>query len=229
MSSERLNQYANISLPLIAEDLFNQSAPIRNQLFNRSAAFLGVAPNNVSSPSYGSPFGLFKSGRGRGKYGGLASRITQNISGVNPVVEQQPTTPTLDPTQSILFSPGKQAIEDQFANAKESLIASGATGGALADQLLELELNKAKQISDFQGGLAEDELNRAFALGTGILPQVNSGLTSSAAAQAQANAARSQGKGDKGRAVGYVAGTMLTGGNHAGGKAGASVGGKAGG
>lgn len=203
----------------LAEQLFSQSGPIRDALFDRAAAFLGVSPTPISSaqsPPQLSPFSLpgnaLVPGMTPRNNRGFIERAAQaQLPGAQPSLPAPESgSPTLDPTQSILFSPGKQAIEDQFRNAKQSIISSGATGGALADRLAELELQKAKQIGNFQGNLAQDELNRTFSLATGIIPQVNSALTSSAASQAQTQAARSNKLGNLGRAAGFVAGSALT-------------------
>lgn len=108
----------------------------------------------------------------------------------------------LDVTQSPMFGSLKSAVETQFAKAKGNTIASTPSGGALTSALTNLEGTRANTMAQGIGDLAQGEMDRAYGLATGMLPQTTGGLGAAAGIQAQMigqqqaqNAAAKQGTG----------------------------------
>lgn len=116
----------------IAEQLFNQSAPLRQGLTARSMDYL------------------------------------QNG------VDNSPT-----------FSAFKAAAEPQYANARNQIIEDTPAGGPLTAALAQLQMGKARDLTQARGAIDESELSRALTLGTGLVPTSVGGLGNSAAINAQ--------------------------------------------
>lgn len=119
----------------------------------------------------------------------------------------------LDVTASPLFGSVKDAIQSQFARAKENVLANTASGGALTSALSDLESNKASSMASAMGGLASDELSRAYGLATGGAQMSQSGLASAGGIQSQlaANQAQVQaaGKQAAGEGIGRGAAAII--------------------
>jgi len=104
---------------------------------------------------------------------GLIDRASQFLSG------------DLDVTSSPLFGPLKGAVESQFENARENILASSPRGGALTDALSDLDFSRASELTRGIGDIAQGELGRAFSLATGTpLTASLGGLGQSGAIQA---------------------------------------------
>jgi len=136
-----------------------------------------------------------------------------------------------DPTQvtnTPQFGAMKSINDMLFGRAREGVLANTPQGGALFDNLNNLELAKARDLSQAAGSLAENEVNRAVSIGTGQpLAQSLGGLRSSAALQQQQNQFNAQQSASTKQGLGQVAGTVAGGmiGGPAGAKAGNSLGG----
>ena len=108
-----------------------------------------------------------------------------------------------DVSGSPVFGAGKQTIEDQFGRAREGVIAGTPEGGQLTAALAELEGARAGSLTQFTGGLAESEQNRALQLASGgtaqgasILGSAGALAQSRALAEAEQNAAKASGTGE---------------------------------
>lgn len=108
---------------------------------------------------------------------------------------------------SPVFTAGRNTLDQQFANARQNIIAGSPAGGALASQLANLEAQKATSIGNLGAGVSEADLNRAIGLATGQTAAAQSGFGSAAAAQAQQAQAQAQAKSGAGQAAGTAAGT----------------------
>ncbi len=110
------------------------------------------------------------------------------------------------------FGVGKSILEAQSARARDATIANTPTGGGLTQALAELERGRARDLSTLGAGLAQDEVNRALTLGTGLVPAGLSGLSGASLVQAQAAqtaANQSSAKaGASGRAIGSTAASV---------------------
>ena len=100
------------------------------------------------------------------------------------------------------FAAAKGANEAQFGRARENIIGSTPTGGALTSALGNLEGQRASNQVAFTGDIAGNEINRALQLATFGAAQGSRGLGSAGFIQAQRagaegaqNAAKSQGLG----------------------------------
>ena len=98
----------------------------------------------------------------------------------------------LDVTASPMYASLKNSVDSQFQRAKGNTISSTPAGGALTDALMNLEGSRANTMAQGTGGIAEQELNRAFGLGTGLLPQTTTGLGTAAGIQSQQLMAQQQ-------------------------------------
>ena len=137
---------------------------------------------------------------------------------------------TGDVTSGPAFANLKGVIESQFGRARESIIGSTPTGGALTSALTNLEGTRASALVGGTAALTEQELSRALTLGTGLVPTSVAGLGQAGGIQASAAASAQQASSQKasstGQAVGRVAAAIFTkGGSEA---AGAASGGKGG-
>ncbi|MDD5189446.1 MAG: hypothetical protein PHE50_00205 [Dehalococcoidales bacterium] len=119
----------------------------------------------------------------------------------------------LDVTQTPSYAALKNQAENQFSLARDNALSSLPQGGALYSALTGLEGQKASNLTQAQGGLYENELARAFALGTGQAPTFagTQGLTSLAASgaplAAQQNAQAFQALGGLGSGIGKYLGS----------------------
>lgn len=83
------------------------------------------------------------------------------------------------------FMAFKAAAEPQFNAARDSIIADTPAGGPLTSALTNLNANKARTLTQAQGGIDESELARALALGTGTVPTAVAGVGNAAGIEAQ--------------------------------------------
>lgn len=107
------------------------------------------------------------------------------------------------------FGAAKSVMEPQFANARESIIASTPEGGGLTSALAELEGSRARSLTEITGALAGSEVDRATQLATFGTAQGSSGLGSAAAIQAQRAAAEAQSNAGKSGGLGSALGGGL--------------------
>lgn len=184
----------------LAQQLYQQTDPLRQGLINRSSNFIG-APAAV--PGVGGGFGK----DGGGTIGGALGGAMPGVSG------GAPGAPGASPMNLTTASPTYLAFKDtadrNFAKAKDNAIARLPGGGALSDALVGLEGQRAGDLTQAAGNIYENELARAMTLATGSTGQSFSGLGQAGNTQAmlaQANAEQNAGKSS---ALGSGIGAMI--------------------
>ena len=169
----------------------------------------GIAPGGVSIPGMGIPgtnvaalgmrgAGLLGSnvmasgkggGGGSGDAGAIQSQLAMElINQTDPLrralIERSGAFLGGGIDNSAQFSAFKAAAEPQFAQARESVIANTPTGGGLTSALTQLEGQRARTLTEAQGGIEQQELARAMQLGTGMTGPALSTLGNAANVQA---------------------------------------------
>lgn len=177
----------------IARQLYAESAPLRQNLLGLYGNMFGGAPN-VMPPSGGMMPGVSK------------NAMIDSTNGKGGAQQGIASAPNFDPTQSFMFEPARNVINQQFENARENIIANTAPGGALLDRLAENETQKAMQLGSLAADIGERDLNRAIGLATGQTQQAQSGFNSAAYLQAQQAQQQAQDKQGAGQALGTMAG-----------------------
>jgi len=114
-----------------------------------------------------------------------------------------------DVTATPQYAALKAGNDSQFNRAKDNTIASTASGGALTDALSNLETNRAVNMTQGMGGIADNEMSRAFALATGSTPTSLNGLGSAANAQSQLIAANQEAQAKSAAGAGTAAGSII--------------------
>lgn len=109
----------------------------------------------------------------------------------------------LDVTGTPQFAAMKSAADAQFGRARDNIIANAAPGGALTSALADLETNRALGLTQGAGTIAENEMARAFGLGTNQTPVALQGYGSIANTGAYTSAARAQQQGQAMQGLGY--------------------------
>lgn len=137
---------------------------------------------------------------------------------------------TKDPLYQMQYGTMKDNTEGQYGVAKDQLLASVPGGGALTSALAGLENNRAASLSSGATGIASDmfnqEMARAFALGTGQAPVAMGGYSNVANSAGMRSAQSSQAMQGTGYALGRYMGSNT--GSKGGAGAGASSGAKGG-
>ena len=195
----------------IAQQLFNQTNPIRNMLIGDTISFLGGDPAsmNQQNPLFPpspmdklSQIGSIIGGHHQGGLGGKAGRsdtpMTSSIMTRGPMQYNVAGTPEFQYIQD--------AANRRFDQAKQSTLANQASGGALNQSLSDTALERARTLTGAESDIFNRNLDRAYSLATGQ-PFTGSGLGTAAAIQAQiaqANASQNAAaKGGIGQGVGY--------------------------
>lgn len=182
----------------MAQQLFNQTNPIRNALIGRSASFLGVP-----ATAGGAAGSDFKAGAGGGLGSGgpvsdmIAGALRRASPAATPGIGDMVTPSGGGVTSSPQFLAYKDSADRNFMRAKDNAISRLPAGGALAESLVDLEGDRAATLTQGAGAIYGDELARAMALATGITGQSLNSLGQAAAAQAamaQAEADQKAGK-----------------------------------
>lgn len=129
-------------------------------------------------------------------------------------------TGLIDRSQSFLdnglqgpqFDVLKNAVESQYANAKNNIIGSTPAGGALTSQIANLEQGKANTLTQGIGDLYNQETNRAMSLATGAPLQGGIGSLSGAGnIQAQIAMANANQNASAKTGIGFGLGSYLGG------------------
>lgn len=107
------------------------------------------------------------------------------------------------------FQALKSATDTQFNTARNNIMSRLPQGGALLESLADLEGQKASSLSQGYGNLYENELSRAFALGTGQAPVAMNALGQAAGISGQIANAQSQQQAAMTQGLGYAAGSYL--------------------
>ncbi len=209
------NESAEV-LAEIAQDLYNDTGGLRDSLIGRSEAFLGIpsvqygTPTTVSAPQPQQQQSVADL-----KNSGFRQQPQNNVQTIQQPVQTFTPEP-YSPSSSPVYDPTVNALEDQFAAARQNIISNTARGGARQQLLADLETDKASQRSAVVGGLAQQELDRATSLAFGQpLTTSTSGIASAANTQgaiASANAqAAGQTKSGLGQGAGFVLGSKVGG------------------
>lgn len=146
----------NWSLDAIANNLFQQSDPLRRELIGQSQNFL---------------------------------------------------TGGMDPTGTPEYQAIRQYADIQSDQAKESILDTLPNGGALLDKLADVDIGKARTLTDAKAGIYGDNLSRALSLATG---STQSAISARAGAD-QLRAAREAADADRDSAAKGGAGTAIGG------------------
>ena len=115
-----------------------------------------------------------------------------------------------DPTASPMYESGRLGIENQYDVAREGLISNMPAGGQLFSEMGDLGVDRASALTGLEGGIAQDEYNKAYGFLTGA-PQASMGTLASlagsqAAAQSQETGAKYGGLGEIGGGLGMMYG-----------------------
>jgi len=199
------------ALEEMAQQLFDQTDPLRQGLIDNSAAFLGFEEVEVSPGTPGTApadvremqsrlRGLedqLDRSRDRNPVPGLSDEIatlrseintaSAGTPGTDPVTELQRTGP-IDATRSHMFSPMNDAISQRGQSAEGQIMAALPAGGGLTEALANNITSTNAAQAALPGQIIDSELNRAFSLATGAPLQASTSLASNAAGL-QANAA----------------------------------------
>lgn len=105
----------------------------------------------------------------------------------------------------------KGAIENQYGRARENIISATPEGGPLVAALAGLEGSRASDLARTEGGLYENELERALAVTTGTTTGALGALGQAGQVQAMQQAARAEEMAGLYGSIGTAAGMFLGG------------------
>lgn len=194
----------------IAQQMFNETQPLRDLLISDSISFLGgdpaqASPNEISTL----PKGL------QGKLGDQPAAA--------PMIRQEPNFNAAGTPE---FRFVQDAANRRFDQAKQNILQNTPRGGVLIQNLAEADLERARTLTGAEADIFNQNIGRAFSLATGQ-PFTGGGLGTAGAIQAQiasANASQNAAaKGGIGQGLGIMAGARL-GGKGGAGAAGAAAG-----
>jgi hypothetical protein len=116
----------------------------------------------------------------------------------------------MDPTLTPEYSAIRNFANQQSSQAKDNILSTMPSGGTLLDKLADVDISKARTLTDASAGIYGDNMNRAMSLAIGSPLQTSISGTGAAAqmqaAKEQAEATESAGqKSGMGEAVGAVA------------------------
>jgi hypothetical protein len=115
----------------------------------------------------------------------------------------------LDPRESPMYGPMKQATESSYNQARENILGNMPSGGGMASALAENEFSRAGNLSRAAGNIASDEYSKIYGFATGAPQTSLSGLTSLAGIDAQKNMANNQAKWNAAGGMGTGLGLLL--------------------
>lgn len=192
-ASKNSNKAANAQAD-ISNRLFSETDPLRQSLIGRSANFLGI-PTATSA---------------------MAPRQTISIGGIpiqipSPAQSAVPGTPTsaFDVTGTPTFAAYKNVADRSFSRARDNAISSLPAGGGLTSALVNLEGQRADNLTQGAGNIYDAELARAMTLATGQTGVAVGGLGQAANAQALAAQAAAQQNAGKSSALGTGLGAYM--------------------
>jgi len=198
-ASKNASKAANMQAD-IANRLFQETDPLRAALIGRSANFLG-APMGAS-PSLGAnpSTATLKNG--------IQVPLPQQAGAASPAVAGAPGS-GFDVTSTPTFADYKNVADRSFARAKDNAIATLPSGGGLTSALVNLEGQRADNLTQGAGNIYDAELARAMTLATGQTGVAMGGLGQAANAQALAPNAASQQSAAKSGALGTGLGAYM--------------------
>jgi hypothetical protein len=103
----------------------------------------------------------------------------------------------------------KDAANTNFARAKDNILATTPTGGALTNKLGDLEANRASTLTQGAGQIYDAETARALSLATGQLPVALGAIGQGGNTQALLAGAQAQQSSAKAQSAGSAAGAYL--------------------
>lgn len=112
-----------------------------------------------------------------------------------------------------VYMGGKQQVENQYGRGMDNLLASMPAGGAMYENMVGMEQNRAQSIGDLAAGVYQDLYNKAYGVATGTPQQSVSQLAqigaASDAAEAQRDAGQSAAAGGAASAIGSIIAAMI--------------------
>lgn len=72
-----------------------------------------------------------------------------------------------------VFAPEREAIEGQFTQARNNLLATGERGGQLNSQLNQLNVARAQSVSGLESNVRQKAFEDALRIGYGVAPSVS--------------------------------------------------------
>jgi len=204
---------ASRELSQMAQQLFNQTSPIRDILIDDTLSFLGGDPSQTQ-PSQ--PLGQRSpTGFGGGPFAeiiGQSGLAPPSVGGETPPTQglsagQTDRAPfSFDSASTPEFRFAQQAANRQFDIGKNQVLENLPAGGALQQGLVDLSSQKASSLLGAESDIFNQNINRAYSLATGQ-PFTGGGLGTAAQVQGQTAAANAQqnaaAKGGIGTGIGY--------------------------
>ena len=115
-----------------------------------------------------------------------------------------------DVSQNPVWGPSRDVLEGQYDVARENVISNVPKGGALTEQLTNVDTARAEGLGGLASNIAQDEYNKAYGMATGAPGQSFGAMSNLAGQQAMAQSQQTAGKygalGDMGMGAGYVLG-----------------------
>lgn len=191
----------------IAKALYTETDPVRRALIGRSSNFLGVpsATTFAGTPAggVGTAGTADPNFRGNLPLGGKAGSI--NIPGAAPggAMSAAPSGNGFgDVTGTPTYAAYKNVADRTFQRARGNAISTLPVGGGLSSALVNLEGQRADNLTQGAGNIYDAELARAMTLATGQTGTAVGGLGQAASAQALSAQAAAQQNAAKSGALG---------------------------
>lgn len=206
----------------ISRQLLSQTNPLRQSLIDRYSSFASASPAPVTPmerlthqdlrSQLFNPDGTPITGNSReGVMWDQKRSEFENLDRRLRLSDQMAANPQSGPdvTGSPQFASLKDAINRQFSIARDNVLASTPSGGALSRNLTNLEGQRAATTASGIGSLYENELSRALGLATGQTPTALGGLGTATGIAGQIQAAQAAQQGQALQGLGYGVGSAM--------------------
>lgn len=97
-----------------------------------------------------------------------------------------------DPTTNAAYAPAREALEAQYGGARENVLASMPSGGALDSALANVETGRAREVGGLSSQIIMDLLNKSFGSAFGAPGEAMGGASSAASLANQRTLAAQQ-------------------------------------
>jgi len=127
--------------------------------------------------------------------GQIAKDVYQQTGGIRSNVFNDLTNFTggnFDLSQSPMWQPQRNLIEDQYNVAEENILGNLPQGGQLLEALANNDMSRANTLSSLGGQIGQDYLNKAYGLASGVPQQSSNTLSNLGAQQYAAEAGGAQ-------------------------------------